>query len=267
MPVWILAGVLLAGSAPAAGPLYSEAGLLNGANFAAGPFAPNSIVSLFGSNLAWSEETLSPGNTGGGSLPDHLAGARVFVANLSAPLLYVGPSQINFLIPGNLRPGEVMVRVVRQGVTGPEVPLTLVDAAPQIFQTEDGYAIAQHGEDYSRITGAAPARAGEIIVIYLTGLGHTEPDPLPGEIPTYPGRIARPDGLQLYLDAAPLSPQQILYAGLTPGSAGVYQINAALPEDLGPDPEIRVAVDHQISIAGLKLATILQPQRSDPAER
>ena len=32
----------------------------------------------------------------------------------------------------------------------------------------------------------------------------------------------------------------IKYAGLTPGSAGLYQINLEVPEGTGNDPEIRV---------------------------
>ena len=37
-----------------------------------------------------------------------------------------------------------------------------------------------------------------------------------------------------------MDPGLIKYAGLTPGSAGLYQINLYLPEGTGNDPEIGV---------------------------
>jgi uncharacterized protein (TIGR03437 family) len=169
-------------------------------------------------------------------------------------LIYVCPTQINFLIPGNLKTGTVPVRVVRQGVTGPEANIDLVDAVPQLFQTADGYVIAQHA-DYSLITLDHPARAGEIIVVYATGLGMTRPNPSPGEIPIYPGLMARLQELQISVGGVVLAADQILYAGLSPGFAGLYQINLRLPEALGPDTEIRAAVRDQAGPAGMKLAT------------
>src|SRR5947209_6646691 len=93
---WLVLATLSGGIASGGAPSYSEANIVNGANFAAGPVAPNSIVSLFGSELSWSTEGITPENTNGMTPPDNLAGVRVFVANLSAPLLYVSPTQINF---------------------------------------------------------------------------------------------------------------------------------------------------------------------------
>jgi uncharacterized protein (TIGR03437 family) len=46
----------------------------------------------------------------------------------------------------------------------------------------------------------------------------------------------------------------IQYAGLTPGWAGLYQINLIVPGNVGTDPEISVAIGDQASPAGLKLA-------------
>jgi uncharacterized protein (TIGR03437 family) len=60
--------------------------------------------------------------------------------------------------------------------------------------------------------------------------------------------------LQVYLDGKPLDPAKVLYAGLAPGWPGLYQIDLVLPDDAGPDPEIRVAIGNQASPPGLKLA-------------
>ncbi len=232
-------------------PTYSTDSILNGADFTPGPFAPGSIVTIFGAGLSFGTAGIPMGSQNN-TLPDFLADVRVYVDNLTSPLIYVCPTQINFVVPDNLLAGSVPVRVVRQGVTGPEVEIVLADAAPRLFATEAGYAIAQHGADYSVVSPGSPARAGEVVVIYATGLGRTAPEPAVFEIPQYPGLVA--NSLQLFLGGSQVSPDRIFYAGLTPGSAGVYQINVTLPDAMGRDPEIRVTVAAQESTAGLKLA-------------
>ncbi len=49
-----------------------------------------------------------------------------------------------------------------------------------------------------------------------------------------------------------IDPSLVKYAGLTPGWAGLYQINLYIPEGVGTDPELRVAGD--VTASGLKLA-------------
>ena len=208
-------------------------------------------MSIFGAELSYRVEGLTPGNTHNNTLPDQLADVRVYVANMPAPLIYVCPTQINFLMPNNLKPGNVPLRVVRQAVTGAEVTIALVDAAPQLFKSKEGYVIAQHGSDYSLLTPDSPAKPGEVIVFYATGLGRTQPSPGPAEIQQIPSKII--GELKLSLDGAGVSPADIWYAGLTPGLAGVYQINLKLSDTLGADTEIRASMAGQMSVAGVKL--------------
>ena len=252
--VCVVLAALFGSAARAAAPAYSAESIVNGANFAPGPLAPNAIATIFGTELAWWTETLTVENTRAGMLPFSLADVRVYVANYPATLIYVSPMQINFLVPIDLTPGPAVVRTVRQGVTGPEVSITLVDAVPHFFRNGDGYVIAQH-TDYSSVTPENPALPGEIIVVYATGLGATHPNPLPGEIPIYPGLMARLDALRVTVGGAPLPAGRVLYAGLTPGWAGLYQINMRLPETMDPNPEILASVGDQNGAAGLRLAT------------
>ncbi len=147
--------------------------------------------------------------------------------------------------------------MVRQGLAGPAVTITLVAAAPALFANPEyaGYAIAQDWNAASTAaTPEAPAAPGDMIVLYATGLGHTAPNPHPGEIPTTAANIVALDTLQVFLNGAAVDSKLIKYAGLTPYSIGLYQINFLLPGTAPPDPEIRVSVAGQTSIAGLKLA-------------
>jgi uncharacterized protein (TIGR03437 family) len=143
--------------------------------------------------------------------------------------------------------------VVRESSSGPEVTLILVDAAPALFAQSTGYVVATHA-DGSPIAADSPAHAGDTVVVYATGLGKTTPNPAPGEIPQTAAQIVSPGSLTVYLDGAALDPVWIKYAGLTPLSIGLYQINIQLPPNPGTDPEIRVDVGTQESQAGLKIA-------------
>lgn len=194
----------------------------------------------------------------GSNLPTQLGGVMVLVdSSRFAPLLYVSASQINFLVPSDEIPGVVNVEVFRQGLYGPAVPITLVNSAPALFPLPNytGYVIAQDWNNKSALaTPDAPAHSWDTVVLYLTGLGQTQPKTGPGEIPTTPTNLANASTLQVLLNGAAIDPSFVKYAGVTPGSGGLYQINFILPPGCGTDPEIRISDAGQTSAAGLKLA-------------
>jgi uncharacterized protein (TIGR03437 family) len=168
-------------------------------------------------------------------------------------MLYVSGPQINFLIPSGEIAGNVTVRVVREGVTGPEVTVALIGGAPALFDLGTGFAIATHA-DGTLLTDASPAQPGEIVVVYITGLGPTEPNPEAGEIPGAAAPIQMLSSLSISLGGAVLPTYLIKYAGVTPGCVGLYQLNIELPQDVGADPRIQVALGAKSSTGTLKIA-------------
>ena len=250
---WLVLALLFTNAAWGQAPVYSAAGMVNASNYTPGPFAPNSIVSIFGSGLALSAQGLTADDLANHTVPTELSGTHVYVMNSPAPLLYVSDGQVNFLVPIGQIDGDVTIRVVSPSFSGPEITVTLVDAAPALFQSDAGYAIAAH-VDNSLVAPGSPAHAGEIIVVYATGLGRTQAYPDPTAIPQSAAAIQRLSDLNVYLGGTAIDPASIQYAGVTPGSAGLYQINLVLPDNPGTDPEIRVAIAGQSSPAGLKLA-------------
>jgi uncharacterized protein (TIGR03437 family) len=250
-----VAVLLLAPSAEAQDPLtlapsYSTASIANTATNLPAGFAPNTIISIYGTNLSY--------NTGGGSsttlLPTNLGGVTVYFGLTPGNIFYVSPGQIDVLIPYNLGPGTTNLTVVREGTAGPTVPITLTSTAPGLFQSSPNTLLATHA-DNSLITTASPATAGEVIVIYATGLGYTNPDQTSGVIPVHPALIANLSGLSVLLNGATVAPGTIQYAGVTPGCAGLYQINLLLPTPLPSNPQVQVSIGAQMSPPGMNLPT------------
>jgi len=249
---WLALAVLCAGTARGAGPSYSAASIVNASNFTAGPFAPNSVISIFGTGLARSTQALAASDIKAGTLPLELNFVRVYVQDQPAPILFVSDGQINFVMPSVQVSGPVRVRVVVEGTTGPEISITLSDAAPALFPLPGSYIIATSA-DNKLLTADNPAHANDFIVIYCTGLGQTTPTLPLGAIPTAAAVMTSLPQLNVALNAVTLEPVRIKYAGLTPGSAGLYQINLVVPDGTGPDPEIRVWAGAQTPQSGLKL--------------
>jgi len=257
--IWLALAVLCAGIARGAGPSYSAAGIVNASSFGPGPFAPNSVIAVFGKGLARSTHALMEGDLtpcttalAGRCLPLELNYVRVYVQDRPVPLLFVSDGQVNFVMSSVETAGPVKVRVVTEGLTGPEITVTLVDAAPALFSMAGGYAIATDSAG-KLLTADAPAHAGDIVVIYVTGLGRTLPNPAMGEVPSFAAPMVAPASLKVTLNGTGVDPMLIKYAGLTPGSAGLYQINLELPKETGNDPEIRVTAGSLAAQTGLKL--------------
>jgi len=219
-------------------PNYTAAGLVNGASFANG-LAPNTILSLFGTNLSWDTATVS--SQASGVMPTTLGDVQVFFENWPAYLYYVSPTQINLLVPSNLLPGTFHFWVDRQGTNGPVVSVTLGSAAPAMFMYPAGTAIATH-LDGSLCTASAPATPGEIVTLWATGLGPTEPPLEDGVLPLTAQSLSDMSQFEVLINGTAVDPSAILYAGVAPGYAGLYQVNVRLPDLLPANPQIQLGL-------------------------
>lgn len=230
---------------PAETPIYSAASLVNSADNQPGWLAPNTIATLYGKNPAYGTKTL-PGNTPVGG------DATVNIGGYAAPLYYISPTQINFLIPPNLLPGSFNLLIVTDSLQGPIIPIQLASTAPALFQFDQRYIIATSAAG-SLITPAVSAQPGDVVVLYATGLGQTVPPVGYGETPSSPAPLAMLADFQVLLDGYPIDPSGIAYAGIAPGFSGLYQINVTLPAATGSNPEIRIAIGAAVSMAGLHI--------------
>jgi uncharacterized protein (TIGR03437 family) len=235
-------------------PFYSAASIVNAATQTSETLAPNTIATIYGTNLSWTTHAVTSGDLNGGSLPVQVDGVSVYVNHILSNLFFISPGQINFLIPYELLAPSVVVSVTRQDVAGPSVTIPLANTAPAFFTWNTNFALATHA-DGSLISSSAPAQASETIVLYAAGLGRTSPDVASGHIVAVATSILYLSELQILLNGDLCPSSSVLYAGLAPGFAGLYQINLSLPDVLPPDPSIQIEMGAQASPGAILLYT------------
>ncbi len=222
-------------------PAYSPSSLVNAASNQSGALAPNTIATLYGADLAYLTRGLVPDDIRDGLLPTQFpsVGVRVYVAGSPAPLYFVSPRQVNLLIPSNVLTGPTQLFLALDGRAGPSISITLVSQSPALFLVDERNAVS--------------TRTGDIVTLYATGLGETVVPTRPGEIAKAANRLARVDEFRLTLAGEQVPRSNILYVGLAPGFAGLYQINFQLPAGTRPDPEIQIAIGDAQSPSGVVL--------------
>jgi uncharacterized protein (TIGR03437 family) len=201
-------------------PLIASGGVVNAASFAAqAPLAPGSLVSLFGSNLASSDSaSLLP-------LPFNLGGGSVQFGSVAVPLLFTSGGQVNAMVPYGIAVNTTQQVIAMRGssLSVPE-PITLAAAAPGVFTVDGKQGIAFDGANIA--DSANPAKAGDTLVIYCTGLGEVSPSITAGTPAPLTPLSHTVNMVTATMGGVAASVQ---FAGLTPGFAGLYQVNAVVP--------------------------------------
>ena len=113
---------------------------------------------------------------------------------------------------------------------------------PSIFVGADGAPAVTHA-DYSLVTAANPAHAGETIVIWATGGGAVTPPVAAGA-----AAPASPLSWTVNTPVVTIGGQTVPvgFSGLAPGFAGLYQINVAVPAV--PAGQVQLSVGTAISV-------------------
>jgi uncharacterized protein (TIGR03437 family) len=198
----------------------SITGVVNSGSFAAG-IAPDTWVSIFGSNLASTTYTWQASDFNNGQLPTTLQGVSVTIDGKPAYVEYVSPTQINVLAPTDSVIGPVSVQASLNQQTSNVVNAQLQQFAPAFF-AGSGSTIAAEHSDYSLVTASSPARPGEVVLLFGTGFGLTNPALPPGQLVGAPSPLA--NQVQISVGGATANVQ---YSGLI--GPGLYQFNVAIP--------------------------------------
>ena len=199
-------------------PVISSGGIVNAASFIGGAIAPGQIITIFGGPFGERSERVFTLDANG-RVPTRIAGTRLLVDGVPAPLLYVAPGQLSAIVPYALSGrATVPVALEADGLVGPAVQTNVAASAPAIFTV-----------DSSGKGTAAALVTQDVVTLYVTGEGLLQPRPVDGSVVAEP--LPRPVlPVRVILGGRDA---EVLYAGGAPGLVvGLMQVNVRVPEGL-----------------------------------
>lgn len=226
-------------STSGSGAFLSPVGALNAASFApaTNPIAPGMLMTLFGTGLA--------ADTAGAitvPLPTNLSGVSATVNGTPAPLFFVSANQVNLQTPFDASGSEATIVLNNNGTVSNTITAPLAPTSPGVFsvqQTGFGPAIVTDA-NFQLITEQNSAAPGQVVIVFLTGLGAVNP-PFADGSPGPGGPLSRvvDQNLQVLFDGEAGS---ISFAGAAPGFVGLYQINVAVPTTTFTGPAVPLQI-------------------------
>jgi uncharacterized protein (TIGR03437 family) len=209
-------------------------GVRNAASDAASrEVAPGSLITVFGVHLA-RELVVGPAAV----LSQSLGGVTVRVDGAFLPLLFASPEQVNAQLVSALEPGAHRLVVRVEGRPETAIDFKVARNAPGLFTTSSklGLFVHQNGKP---VTVDDPARPGETITAFGTGLGPYKLPPPDGFLVPEAPEYAIVDPVDVFVDGVRLP---VAYAGRSEAGVGVDAIRFALPSGFASSPTAEVHV-------------------------
>jgi uncharacterized protein (TIGR03437 family) len=227
-------GINIALKAPdfnGSGTYLNPTGIANAASSA--PFtvgvSRGGFIALYGTNLASTTALDS-------SMPFRLGGVQVLINGRQAPIYFVRSDVVLAIVPYGTTGTVASIQVINNNVASDTRTVRVKNGTPGIYTTPAGgvgYVIAQHVQDgsYATITPQNPAHPGEIILLYLTGLGDVSP-PIGDGVPAPSGSLTN----AVTVPVAVVDGEQatVGFAGLTPTIVSLYAMTVTIPPDIAP---------------------------------
>jgi uncharacterized protein (TIGR03437 family) len=229
-------------------PAQSSSGMLVLSNLAGGAVtnacSPGGLAALTGTGLT----SQTPQTPTSFPLPTQLAGLQVMVNGIPAPLLFASDSQVRFQCP--MLPSGTPLDITLEGPNG----LSLASAAsvmqpadPELFTsgaTNQGVVLLGATNELALLNNQAvasrPARAGETLTIYASGLGDFAGN-VPVGTPAPPGApILLLNRIRVVVGGVEIDP---VFAGLAPGTVGLSQVDVQLPRHVPTGPAVPLYIE------------------------
>ncbi len=211
-------------------PALPQGGIVSAASFALAPapVAPGSIIAIFGDNLAPSALAASTV-----PLPTQLLGTSVEINGIPIPLFFVSAGQITGQLPFSVVTGAATAVVKSVSGASNVISVNVSATAPGLFQFAGSTRAAALNQDGITVNSpSTPEARGNVIAVFLTGQGQVTTSPI--------------DLLQRPVAVASATiggqPAQVAFAGLTPGTIGLAQVNLRIPENLAAGSAVPVVV-------------------------
>src|SRR5262249_45706292 len=145
----------------------------------------------------------------------------------------VSPTRIDCVVPYGLTGATATIVATVNGTKSNSIDVSLSASAPGIFSLSQnglGDGAILHA-NFGVVNASSPAREGETVLVFLTGLGAVTPSVADGAAAPGAEPLARVTGpLRVTVGGVPAN---VSYQGLAPALAGLYQLNVQIPSGLG----------------------------------
>jgi uncharacterized protein (TIGR03437 family) len=231
------------------GPNLKNGTISNGADFQRNSISPCSVATITASGLAPGLQGIFSGTNIVGPLLYTVANDKVTVNNSQAPIYSVsnigGQEQLTFQVPCDVTPGSSIPLTVSVGGGSANTNITVLPASPGIFGTvmSDGVSRAVLVRpDGTFVSLQNPARKGEIIRLYATGLGPVIPSVSTNSI-AVPGTDSLVVGQMIV--GVNNAGARVISGRLAPSLIGVYEVTFQVPSDApsGNDVVLSLAIN------------------------
>jgi len=213
------------------GVFLNPVGILNSATFSpvTNGVTTGEIVTMYGQNLA--NTTASAATL---PLATSLGGVQVMVNGTPAPIVDVSPTRVDAIVPYSTAGGLVQFQVINNGTQSNAVTLYQADCSPGIFTLASnglGDGAIRHA-DFSVVNSSNPARQGEVVLIYMTGLGDVTPPVADGAAAPSNPLTGTTTSYDVFIGGAFSGVRAtVQFQGLAPGFPGLYQMNVQIPNN------------------------------------
>jgi uncharacterized protein (TIGR03437 family) len=219
------------------GMFLNPQGVFNVFSFApaGNPIAPGEFINIYGTGLPARTAVPVP-------FPTNLSGVQLLINNTPAPLYWITATNVYGVVPYSLRGPTATIVLDNNGARSNTITVPVAATAPGIAslaQNGLGAGAITHANG-SLVSASSPATRGETVVIYLTGLGAVSPPVADGTGPS--GLSSSNSVLAVYFGGISADVSNISFQGLTPGYAGLYQINVKIPQNVSSGAAVALAI-------------------------
>lgn len=229
------------------GPTLTASSFVNGADLQGGALSPCGIGAVIAAGVAPGVQNVILPSSAIGPLPTILNGTQVLVNGTAAPLAglgigLTGQQQITFQVPCETTPGSSVPFTINVGAGTASISIPVQTAAPGVFTTllsdNNAHAVVVR-PDGTFVTIQNPARRGETVTAFVTGLGPASPAVPTGALPP-PGINAIPQYQVVVGMAGGGVP--LVSAILSPDRVGVWMITFQIPASVSTGNSVPFSV-------------------------
>jgi len=249
-------GILLQRQTPVPPPTSHVNAVSNAASFQPA-IASGGYVAIFGSGFGTSTRSWTSSDFSGNNLPTMLDGVSVTINGKAAYIEYISPTQINAVAPDDDTIGQVQVQVTTPQGPGYVASVLKQTLSPAFFTYQLGttnYAAAVHVD--GTLVGppgpsSRPAAPDEIIEVYGTGFGPTNPATPTSQAVSQPAALTWPATVTIGGANA-----RVQWAGIV--SSGLYQLKVQVPNVTAGDQPVQASISGFQSAANASIAVAQQ---------